>query len=157
MRLHWLNTEEKSAKRIRAWDCISSKCLYNLSKRNSLASSTPLPVLYANCSGSSMGWTTERMNDLTIFSRVFITSNVRATGRRSLSCFGAEFFRTGIIVDIFQRKGTKCWSLEEALKIITELISIKFQSCTISMIRAQTLTSIHINPFQQPVHNFFLN
>ena len=36
--------------------------------------------------------------------------------QRSLSCFRADFFRTGIIVDIFQREGTKCWSMERGVK-----------------------------------------
>ena len=51
-----------------------------------------------------MGSTTQRMSHFAIFSRVFVTSDVRPTGRRSLGNFGEDIFGAGIIVDIFREK-----------------------------------------------------
>ena len=150
MRLHSTERRKESAKSTQAGDCGNSKCLYNLSKKNSLASSTFLnfPALCANCSGSSMGWTEERMNDLhhNLFWRVFITSDVGVKGRGSLSCFGTDLFGTGITVDIFQRECTKCWSVEDWTRCPRTPLSWSAQIFTCFVISSTTAyTLIHIN------------
>ena len=118
-----------------------------LPKTNSLASSTPIPELYANSSGSSIGWRAERMNDFTVFCRVFITSDVSATGLqdRNNSGYIAE---TGYKISAYG-------SLVEVSKNAAELISTKCQCSVINTTRTRTL--IQINPLQERVHNNFLN
>ena len=118
-----------------------------LPKTNSLASSTPIPELYANSSGSSIGWTAERMNDFTIFCRVFITSDVSATGLQDRNNSG-HIAETGYKISAYG-------SLVEVSKNAAELISTKCQCSVINTTRTQTL--IQINPLQERVHNNFLN
>ena len=92
-----------------------------------------------------MGSTAERMSDFTIFSRVFITSDVRATGRRSLRCFGADVFGTGITVDVCPERRFRMLvyeGLEEVSKNTAELVSTELQSAAISTIRTRTLVYI---------------
>ena len=123
-----LNSEEKSAKRIRTRDCGSSIQVFIMIQRIQKV--------------TSMGWTEKKMNDFTVFSRVFITSDVWATGRRSLCCFGADFIGTEIIVDIFQREGTEC--TQERHWADRHKISKFCHQCHQGPIN-------HINPFQQLV------
>ena len=113
-----LKADEKSANRILAWVWGPSRCLYRVFKMNSLASSTPLPGHYTNCRESRLRSVTVRMMDFMIFSNVFVTREVSATGRKSLGSFGLSFFGIGITVDNFQIAGTmhvstevwkRCW------------------------------------------------
>ena len=52
------------------------------------------------------------MMDFMIFSNVFVTMEVSATGRKSLGSFGLSFFGIGITVDNFQIAGTMHVSTE---------------------------------------------
>ena len=96
-----LNAEEKSANRSLAVVLGVSRCLWMVSKMNILASSTPLPALYANCSVSINGSADLVMEFLTILSIAFITKEVRATGLRSFSTLVGPFLGMGMTVECF--------------------------------------------------------
>lgn len=110
-----LNAEEKSAKRIRAWDCGSSKCLYNLFKGNSFGTFDThfCPKGYWLIHASENEW----------LHKSFITSDVRATRRKSLSYFGVDLLGTGT----FSKENV---GLEDLSKNATELHT-KLQSYAI--------------------------
>ena len=141
-----LKAEEKSANEIRAWDCGSSKCLQTPYPKRT---AWHLQHWFLHCMHTLVdsSWTAERMNDFTIFCRVFITSDVSATGLqdRNNSGYIAE---TGYKILAYG-------SLAEGSKNAAELISIKCQCSVINTTRTRTL--IQINPFQEHVHNNFLN
>ena len=101
-------------------------------------------------------WVTTR-DFFIYFFRVFVTSDVRARRWRLVSCFGVDFFRTGIKVEDFQRDGTERWCMEvwKKCRRTTELISTTLQSSAVSITKSQAL--LHINPLQQSVHKVFLN
>ena len=80
-----------------------------------------------------MGSTAERISDFRNVSRVFSTRDVRATGRRSLSCFGVDFFGTGITVDIIPERRIMVYGgLEEMSTDATELVSTELQNSAVN-------------------------
>ena len=100
----------------------------------------------------------ERMNDLTIFSGAFVTSDVKATGQRLLSCFGVYFFPGQGYSEHFPERRYRILvhgGLGEVPKDANERISTKLQSSAISTIRSRKF--IFINPFQKYVHKVLLN
>ena len=50
------------------------------------------------------------------FSKLFITCDVNATGRKFLGLAGRDFLGTGMTIDVFHRVGTLC-KLREAWKM----------------------------------------
>ena len=50
---------------------------------------------------------------LMIFSKLFITCDVNATGRKSLGLAGRDFLGTGTTIDVFHKVGNLC-KLREA-------------------------------------------
>ena len=76
-----------------------SRCSYMLFVKVSSASSTPLSARYANWFGYKSGETSHKSCFRIIFSKHFITVDVRATGCRSLSSLGLLFLGTGTIRD----------------------------------------------------------
>ena len=82
-----------------------------------------------SCPNSSLSWTKHGLNsdeNELLHKRLqsFHQGDVRAKGQRSLNCFGADFFRTGITLKTFQRQNVY-GSLEDVPKNAAELISTK--------------------------------
>lgn len=82
-----------------------SRCLYIVSMMYILASSTPLPVQFANWRGSISGSVTLMMWFLMTLSIAFITSEVRATGLRSFRALTEFFLGTETTVECFHSWG----------------------------------------------------
>ncbi len=103
-----------------------SKCLCIVSRMNILALSTPLFVRYTNWKGSIRELVTSMIGCLTILSIAFITSEVRATGLKSLSTFGNTFLGDGDHCQVFPQLGN-CTIvhrfLEQDLKYTSQLLS----------------------------------
>uniref|UniRef100_A0A3P8R1T6 ELMO domain-containing protein n=1 Tax=Astatotilapia calliptera TaxID=8154 RepID=A0A3P8R1T6_ASTCA len=85
---------------------INLVCEWALCRRYRMASSTPTPALYANCSGSWACCTCGRRRLRKSRSRVFIRCDVSATGRKSFSSLGRFLLGTGTMQDVFHRAGT---------------------------------------------------
>ena len=111
-----LKADEKSINNSLACVLSASRCFKIKCKSVFNASSTPLLGLYANCSGSKSGSTFRKISSLTSLSKTFITSDVRATGRKSLKFPECFVFGTGTIIECFQSSGT-FWQDRDMLKM----------------------------------------
>ena len=89
------------------------------------ASSTPRPLLYANCKGSRKSARRFCNYDSTTLSKTFMMADVRATGRKSFTTFTVVFFDTGIIQEVFHKAGIEHWD-KDWLKITHKME----QSCS---------------------------
>ena len=83
--------------------------------------------LYANCSESMLELVTDFRYLSTNRSNTFITTDVRATGRKSFSAVAFGFFGTGIMLAALKQTGTMC-SLREALNKSVNTVAILYNA-----------------------------